>query len=127
VNNGTPAILNCFIFLYFVTVSFLTFAMLLTGLDFDSAFSAVVASINNTAHGFGAPGAVHNLHSLSMLQTWICSAAMLLGRLEIFSIVVLMRPAYWRANRRCRIPGSASLRGPSRPSTGRPSTGRDLP
>ena len=61
-----------FIFLYFVTVSFLTFAMLLTGLDFDSAFSAVVASINNTAHGFGAPGAVHNLHSLTMLQTWIC-------------------------------------------------------
>jgi trk system potassium uptake protein len=85
-----------FIFLYFVTVSFLTFAMLLTGLDFDSAFAAVVASINNTAHGFGAPGAVHNLHTLSMLQTWICSAAMLLGRLEIFSIVVLMRPAYWR-------------------------------
>ena len=46
-----------FIFLYFVTVVVLTFAMLLTGLDFDSSFSAVVASINNTAHGFGAPGA----------------------------------------------------------------------
>jgi trk system potassium uptake protein TrkH len=90
-----PAVL-AFIFLYFVTAAFLTFAMLLTGLDFDSAFSAVVASINNTAHGFGVPGAVHNFHGLSALQTWICSAAMLLGRLEIFSIVVLMRPAYWR-------------------------------
>ena len=56
----------------------------------------MVASINNTAHGFGAPGAVHNFHGLGTLQTWICSAAMLLGRLEIFSIVVLMRPAYWR-------------------------------
>ena len=85
-----------FIFLYFVTVALLTFAMLLTGLDFDPAFSAVVASINNTAHGFGAAGAVHNLHGLGTLQTWICSAAMLLGRLEIFSVVVLMRPAYWR-------------------------------
>ncbi len=85
-----------FIFLYFVTVAFLTFAMLLTGLDFDSSVAAVVASINNTAHGFGAPGAVHNFHSLSALQIWICTAAMLLGRLEIFSIVVLARPAYWR-------------------------------
>jgi trk system potassium uptake protein len=85
-----------FIFLYFVTVALLTFAMLLTGLDFDSSVAAVVASINNTAHGFGAPGAVHNLHSLSALQTWILTAAMLLGRLEIFSIVVLTRPAYWR-------------------------------
>jgi trk system potassium uptake protein TrkH len=85
-----------FIFLYFVSVALLTFAMLLTGLDFDSSVAAVVASINNTAHGFGARGAVHNLHSLSALQTWILTAAMLLGRLEIFSIVVLARPAYWR-------------------------------
>ncbi len=85
-----------FIFLYFITVALLTFAMLLTGLDFDSSVAAVVASINNTAHGFGAPGAVQNLHSLGVVQTWICTAAMLLGRLEIFSIVVLLRPAYWR-------------------------------
>jgi trk system potassium uptake protein TrkH len=58
--------------------------------------SAVIASINNTAHGFGPPGAVHNLHALSALQIWICTAAMLLGRLEIFSVIVLFRPAYWR-------------------------------
>jgi len=55
--------------------------MLLTGLDFDSSFSAIVASINNTAHGFGR-GAVHNFHALGALQIWICTAAMLLGRLE---------------------------------------------
>ena len=54
-----------FIFLYFMTVVVLTFALLLTGLDFDSSFSAVVASINNTGPGFGAPGAVHNFHALS--------------------------------------------------------------
>jgi trk system potassium uptake protein TrkH len=85
-----------FIFLYFMTVASLTFAMLLTGLDYDSSFSLIVASINNTAHGFGAPGAVHNLHALTPPQTWICTAAMLLGRLEIFSVIVLLRPAYWR-------------------------------
>lgn len=90
-----PAVL-AFIFLYFMTAAALTFAMLLTGLDFDSALGAVVASINNTAHGFGPPGGVHNFHALSAVQTWICTAAMLLGRLEIFSVIVLFRPEYWR-------------------------------
>jgi trk system potassium uptake protein TrkH len=85
-----------FIFLYFMTVVTLTFAMLLTGFDFDSSFTVVLASINNTAHGFGPPGGVHNLHSLSTLQTWICTVAMFLGRLEIFSVIVLLLPAYWR-------------------------------
>jgi trk system potassium uptake protein len=85
-----------FIFLYFMTVAVLTFAMLLTGLDFDSSFTAVVASINNTAHGFGPPGGIHNLHGLTRPQDWICIAAMLLGRLEIFSVIVLLKPAYWR-------------------------------
>jgi trk system potassium uptake protein TrkH len=79
-----------------MTVALLTFAMLLTGFDFDDSFSVVVASINNTAHGLGGPGAVHNLHALTPLQIWICTAAMLLGRLEIFSVIVLFRPAYWR-------------------------------
>jgi len=85
-----------FIFLYFMAVALLTFALLLTGMDFDSSFSAIVASINNTAHGFGPPGAVHNFHALGAGQIWICTAAMLVGRLEVFSVIVLLRPAYWR-------------------------------
>jgi trk system potassium uptake protein len=85
-----------FIFLYFMTVVFFTFALLLTGLDLGAALSASVAAINNTAHGFGPPGAVHNFHGLSVAQTWLCTAAMLLGRLEIFSVIVLCTPAYWR-------------------------------
>ena len=85
-----------FIFLYFMTVVFFTFALLLTGLGFDAALSASVASINNTAHGFGPPGEVHNFHGLTAAQTWLCTAAMLLGRLEIFSVIVLFTPAYWR-------------------------------
>ena len=94
--DGVGHAVLAFIFLYFMTVALLTFAMLLTGLDFDSSFGAIVASINNTAHGFGPAGAVHNFHALSALQIWICTAAMLLGRLEIFSVIVLFRPAYWR-------------------------------
>jgi trk system potassium uptake protein TrkH len=84
-----------FIVLYFMTVSLLTFAMLLTGMSFDWAFRVVVASINNTA--FGLPGqGIWNLHALTSMQTWICTAAMLLGRLEIFSVIVLFTRTYWR-------------------------------
>ena len=85
-----------FIFLYFMTVALLTFALLLSGLDFDSAFSATVAAINNTAHGLGTVGPVRNYHSLTNFQTWVCTVAMLLGRLEIFSVIVLFTPAFWR-------------------------------
>jgi trk system potassium uptake protein TrkH len=85
-----------FIFLYFMTVASLTFALLLSGLDFDSAFSAIVAAINNTAHGLGTVGPVRNYDSLTQFQTWICTVAMLLGRLEIFSVIVLFTPAFWR-------------------------------
>jgi trk system potassium uptake protein TrkH len=85
-----------FIFLYFMAVVSLTFALLLTGLDFDSSFSAIVACINNTGPGLGAVGPVKNYGSLTLVQTWICTLAMLLGRLEIFSVLVLFTPAFWR-------------------------------
>ena len=85
-----------FIFLYFMTVALLTFALLVSGLDFDSSFSAIVAAINNTAHGLGTVGPVRNYHSLTVFQTWVCTVAMLLGRLEIFSVIVLLTPAFWR-------------------------------
>jgi trk system potassium uptake protein TrkH len=85
-----------FIFLYFMTVASLTFALLLTGLDFDSSFGAIVAAINNTAHGLHAMGPVSNYRMLTAVQTWICTGAMLLGRLEIFSVIVLFTPAFWR-------------------------------
>jgi trk system potassium uptake protein TrkH len=85
-----------FIFLYFMTAALLTFALLLTGLDLPSSVGAIVASINNTAHGLQTDGPVSNFHGLTRPQTWICTAAMLLGRLEIFSVIVLFTPAFWR-------------------------------
>jgi trk system potassium uptake protein len=85
-----------FIFLYFMTAALLTFALLLTGLDLPSSVGAIVASINNTAHGLNPDGPVRNYHGLTAAQTWICTAAMLLGRLEIFSVIVLFTPAFWR-------------------------------
>jgi trk system potassium uptake protein TrkH len=85
-----------FIFLYFITVVAFTFAMLATGLDFVSSFSAVVSSINNMGPALGTVGPATNFSGLSDTQTWICSVAMLLGRLEITSVVVLFTATFWR-------------------------------
>jgi trk system potassium uptake protein len=85
-----------FIFLYFITVVVLTFAMLITGLDLVSSFSAVLGSINNMGPGMGKIGPSFNFSVLSDTQTWICTAAMLVGRLETFSVLVLFTPTFWR-------------------------------
>jgi trk system potassium uptake protein TrkH len=85
-----------FIFLYFMTVVSLTFALLLTGLNFDSSFSAIIASINNAGPGLEAVGPIRNYGDLTDIQTWICTGAMLVGRLEVFSVLVLFTPAFWR-------------------------------
>src|SRR5690606_29503445 len=85
-----------FIFLYFVVIAVLTFAMLITGLDFVSSFGAIIASVNNIGPGLGVVGPATTFAALTDAQTWICTAAMLLGRLEIFSVLVLFTPAFWR-------------------------------
>jgi trk system potassium uptake protein TrkH len=85
-----------FVVLYFGVVVVLTFALLGSGLDFVSAFSAVIACINNAGPGLGVVGPASNFQGLTDFQTWVCSLAMLLGRLEIFSFLVLLTPVYWR-------------------------------
>ncbi len=85
-----------FVFLYFMTTVILTFALLASGLDFVSSFGAIIATINNTGPGLGVVGPFKTYHALTPFQTWICTVAMLLGRLEIFSVIVLATPAFWR-------------------------------
>lgn len=85
-----------FISLYFMTVALLTFAMLLSDLDPVTSFSAVLASINNMGPGLNRVGPSTTYQSLTDFQTWVCTAAMILGRLEIFSVLVLLTPAFWK-------------------------------
>ncbi len=85
-----------FIFLYFMSITTLTFTLLISGLDFISAFTAVLASINNCGPGLGVVGPANNYQGLSDFQTWVCTLAMLLGRLEIFTVLILFTPHFWR-------------------------------
>ncbi len=93
--NITGAVLG-FIFLYALVVGELTFFLVASGLDFVSAFTAIIACINNAGPGLNVVGPAQNYQALTDFQTWICSLAMLAGRLEIFSLVVLFTPYFWR-------------------------------
>lgn len=85
-----------FVFVYFMTILVLTFALLATGMDFMSAFTATVSSVNNTGPGLGQVGPANNYASLTDVQTWICTVAMFLGRLELFTVLVLFTRSFWR-------------------------------
>ena len=91
----TLAILG-FIFVYFMTMAGVTFAFLFTGMDFITALGAAVGSVNNVGPGLGAVGPASNYASLTDVQKWIFTGAMLLGRLEIMSVLVIFTPAFWR-------------------------------
>jgi len=94
-NNVVFSVLG-FIFLYFISVLVLTFLLLGSDLDFLSSFTAVIACINNAGPGLGVVGPATNYGSLTDFQTWVCSLAMLLGRLEIFSLIIIFTPTFWR-------------------------------
>ncbi len=83
-------------FVYMVSIVSLTLVLAFTGLDIVTAFSAVVASVNNTGPGLGLVGPSTTYQVLEDFQTWICTFAMLLGRLEIFTLLVVLTPAFWR-------------------------------
>jgi trk system potassium uptake protein TrkH len=74
----------------------LTMAMLATGLDPITAFTAVLACVNNIGPGLGDVGPAVNYGGLGDVQIWLCTVAMLLGRLELLSVLVLAMPHLWR-------------------------------
>jgi len=74
----------------------LTMVLLFTGLDIVTAFSAVVATVNNIGPGLGEVGPASNFGVLSSFQIWVCTFAMLLGRLELLTVLVLFTGHFWR-------------------------------
>lgn len=85
-----------FMLIYGAATVGLTFLLLLSGLDLVSAFSAVVATVNNIGPGMGQVGPTGNYGALTPFQLWVLSFAMLLGRLELLSVLVLFTRAFWR-------------------------------
>jgi len=85
-----------FMMIYGGTLTGLSMVLVFSGLDLVTAFSAIIATLNNIGPGLGQVGPAGNFAGLSDFQTWVCTVAMLLGRLELLSLLVLFTPAFWR-------------------------------
>lgn len=83
-----------FFSMYVLTFTIMFIAVLATGLDLTTSFSAVAACINNLGPGLGQ--VAQHYGDINSVAKWILCVAMLIGRLEVFTLLVLFSPGFWR-------------------------------
>ncbi len=97
INNKFMSSIISFIYLYIIIFFIVTALLSISGLDFVTSISAAATSISNVGPGLGdLIGPNGNFSALPDNSKWILSFAMILGRLEIFAILVLFIPSFWR-------------------------------
>ena len=97
VDNKFIASIISFIYMYLVIFFIITALLSLTGLDFITSISGAATSISNVGPGLGSIiGPNGNFSTLPDISKWILSLGMILGRLELFAILVLFLPSFWR-------------------------------
>jgi trk system potassium uptake protein len=85
-----------FLALYLGLFGLCSVALAGLGVDFVTSFSAVAATLGNIGPGFGAVGPAENFANIPVLGKWLLIWCMLLGRLEIFTVIILLVPEFWR-------------------------------
>ena len=97
VDNKFVASIISFIYMYLVIFFIITALLSLTGLDFITSISGAATSISNVGPGLGSIiGPNGNFSTLPDVSKWILTIGMILGRLELFAILVLFLPSFWR-------------------------------
>jgi len=94
-NNIIFAVL-AFMLIWGGSVIAVTMLLAASGLDIVTAVSAAIVCITNTGPGLNQVGPATNYAVLNDFQTWVCTVAMLIGRLELFTLFVVITPAFWR-------------------------------
>jgi trk/ktr system potassium uptake protein len=87
-----------FIIIYFLIFSIGSIIMAWIGLDFDGALGSVATSLGNIGPGIGSVGPVNNFAHIPMVGKWVLAFLMLLGRLELFTVLILFTPYFWKKN-----------------------------
>ncbi|MDX1520639.1 MAG: potassium transporter TrkG [Anaerolineae bacterium] len=85
-----------FFAIYILIFIFSALVMTAIGLDFTSALASVIASLGNIGPGLGAVGPTQNYAAIPTAGKWFLSFLMLLGRLELFTVLLILTPAFWR-------------------------------
>jgi len=97
IDNKFISSIISFIYMYFVIFFILTALLSLTGLDFITSISGAATSISNVGPGLGSIiGPNGNFSTLPDISKWVLALGMILGRLELFAILVLFLPSFWR-------------------------------
>jgi trk system potassium uptake protein TrkH len=97
VPEDVPFSVIAFLGMYMATVSIGTVVLTALGLDFVTSLSSVATAVGNVGPGLGdVVGPAGNFSTLPPQAKWVLSASMLLGRLELFTVLVLFRPEFWR-------------------------------
>lgn len=98
INNGI--VFNILSFFIIYMLIFVTSSVILTlfGLDFLSAIGAAASSLGNIGPAIGSVSPVNNFSHLTISAKWFCSFLMLIGRLELFTVLILFSPFFWRKN-----------------------------
>jgi len=97
IDNKFISSIISFIYMYLIIFFFITALLSLTGLDFITSISGAATAISNVGPGLGSIiGPNGDFSSLPDASKWILSVGMILGRLELFAILVLFLPSFWR-------------------------------
>jgi trk system potassium uptake protein TrkH len=85
-----------FFLIYMVIFAFGSLVMSIVGLDFESAIGSTAATLGNIGPGLGMVGPVGNYAEIPIIGKWFLSFFMLLGRLELFTVLIIFSPSFWR-------------------------------
>ncbi|MCF6171441.1 MAG: TrkH family potassium uptake protein [Bacteroidales bacterium] len=85
-----------FFLIYVLIIALGVVVLAITGLDFETSIGATIATLGNIGPGIGGVGPVENYAFFSPFAKWFLSFLMLLGRLELFTVLIVMSPAFWR-------------------------------
>lgn len=96
VDTQMVAAVNLYIVVYFLFLFVGAAALCMMGVDYMDAFSASIANLGNVGPGFGNVGALDNFSQIPVLGKFILAAQMLLGRLEIYSLIIMFSIWKWR-------------------------------
>ena len=85
-----------FFVIYILIAVFGVLVMSFLGLDLPTSIGAVAATINNIGPGLGNVGPTDNYSAIPDVGKWLLSFLMLIGRLEVFTVIILFAPSYWK-------------------------------
>ena len=95
-DNVTNAVMG-FFFIYVLAFAIIAGILSILGLDFETSISGAATAISNVGPGLGEEiGPSGNFASLPIIAKWILCSAMILGRLELFTVLVLFTPSFWK-------------------------------